>query len=59
MQWPIFNDKMKRLVDQSQREVEKAVIGTGRYQVKEQYRHLIVDQKKRLQMTEAQRACHL
>ena len=44
-QWPIFNDKMKQLVDQSQQEVEKAIIGTGRYQMKEQYRHLIVDQK--------------
>jgi len=58
-QWPIFNDKMKQLVDLSQREVEKAVIGTGRYQVKEQYRHLIVDQKKWFRMTEAQRARHL
>ena len=44
-QWPIFNDKMKQLVDQSQQEVKKAIIGTGRYQMKEQYRHLIVDQK--------------
>ena len=53
-QWPAFNEKMKQLVDLSQQEVEKAIVSTGKYKVREQYHHLIVDQKRWFRMTEVQ-----
>ena len=36
---PVFIDKFKELVHEQQRELEKAVISRGKYQLKEEYRH--------------------
>ena len=32
-QWAVFNQKMKETVEQQQQEVEKAIIGCGKYTV--------------------------
>ena len=58
-QWAVFNQKMKKLVEQQQREVEKAVIGCGKYRLRPEYIFLAVDEEKLFRMTEAQRLRHL
>ena len=58
-QWGMFNDKMKKLVEQQQREVEKAVINCGRYRLRSEYTFLAVAEDKWFRMTEAQCIQHL
>ena len=55
----IFNNKVKHLVEQQQREVEKAVIGYGVSQLKQQYSFLSVPEEKWFRMSQEQRQQHL
>ncbi len=58
-QWSVFNNKVKHLVEQQKREVEKAVIGYGVCQLKSQYSFLSVPEEKWFRMTQEQRQLHL
>ena len=58
-QWGVFNNKVKNLVEQQKREVERAVIGYGVYQLKPQYSFLAVPEDKWFRMTQDQRQLHL
>ena len=42
LDWPTFNDMMKRFVMEQQEEVCKAVIGTGQYSLKKKYQSLSI-----------------
>ena len=37
---PVFIDKVKEMVNEQQRELERAVIGRGKYRLKQQYEYL-------------------
>ena len=37
MQWPNFNESLKAFIIEQQEEVEKAVIGGGKYELREEY----------------------
>ena len=56
---PVFIDKVKELVKEQQREVERAVIGRGKYQFREEYRYLEVPESKWFTMNTEQRRNHL
>ena len=58
-QWGMFNDKMKKLVEQQQREVEKAVTNCGRFRLQSEYSFLAVAEDKWFRMIEEQRIQHL
>ena len=58
-QWGVFNNKVKHLVEQQQREVEKAVIGYGESQLKPQYSFLSIPEEKWFRMSQEQRQQHL
>ena len=45
-QWGVFNQKMKKAVEQQQREVEKAVIGCGKYRLRTEYSFLVIAKEK-------------
>ena len=53
-QWGIFNEKVKKIVQQQQREME-AVIGYGEYQLRQQYSFLAMSEEKWYRMSEDQR----
>ena len=56
-QWPEFNDRMKELVGQQQRDVEKAVLHEGEYTLKPQFKELEVSEPgKWWRMNEGQRS---
>lgn len=42
LDWPTFNESMKRFVMDQQEEVSKSIVGTGQYILKDDYRHLAV-----------------
>lgn len=46
-QWPEFNEMMKELVGQQQRDIEKAVLHEGEYTLKLQFQALEVSQPGR------------
>ena len=50
---------MKKAVEQQQREVEKAVIGCGKYRLRTEYSFLVIAEEKWFRMTEAQHLQHL
>ena len=56
-QWPEFNERMKELVGQQQRDVEKAVLREGEYTLKPQFKELEVSEPgKWWRMNEEQRS---
>ena len=56
---PIIVDKMKEIVGEQQKEVERAVIDRGKYSLKSEYRFSQVSQDKWFTMNAQQRAKHL
>lgn len=56
---PEFLQKFKELVQEQEREVEKAVIGRGKYELRNQYRSWYVPEAKWFTMTTTQREQHL
>ena len=41
-QWPIFNEKMKEFIEQQQRDVDMAIVGGGRLQIWDKFKHFEV-----------------
>ena len=59
-QWPAFNDSMKEFVGQQQREVEKAIVGGGKFVLWDAYKCFeVTEAGKWWKMTEEQRKLHL
>ena len=56
---PQFVQKMKTLITTQKKEIERAVIGMGEYQVSSQFEKFAVDARKFFQMTESQREMSL
>ena len=54
-QWGVFNEKVKRIVKQQQREVKKAIIGYGEYMLRPQYSFLAIPEEKWFRMSQDQR----
>ena len=52
---PLFIEKVKELVNEQRREVERAVIGRGKYRISEQYQFLAVPESQWFLMTPTQR----
>ena len=60
MQWPEFNERMKAFVKGQQEEVEKAVVGGGKYELRDEYKFLEVTKDgKWWKMNAGQRENHL
>lgn len=58
-QWGIFNEKVKKIVQQQQREMEKAIIGYGEYQLRSQFSFLAVNEEKWFRLSQEQRLFHI
>ena len=56
---PVFIDKVKELAAEQQMELERAVVGRGKYQFQEKYRFLQVTESKWFTMNAQQRTKHL
>ena len=56
---PEFINKVKEVITEQQREVERAVISRGKYQFREQYKHLEISEMKWFSMSSEQRKKHL
>ena len=56
---PNFIQHLKEVIDEQQREIERAVIRRGKLEFKEEYRFLEVDESKWFQMTKQQREKHM
>ena len=56
---PQFMDKLHALCEEQQHEVEKAIIGCGKYTLRPQYQYLEVDESKCFLMMIEQRKQHL
>ena len=56
---PEFIDKVKEVITEQQREVERAVISRGKYHFREQYKHLEISEMKWFSMNSEQRKKHL
>ena len=56
---PEFIDKVKEVITEQQREVERAVISRGKYHFQEQYKHLEISEMKWFSMNSEQRKKHL
>ena len=54
-QLPEFVDKMKILMEEQRHEIERAIINTGQYKLKEEYKHLGVSPSDWCKMTSEQR----
>lgn len=54
----VFNEKVKGVVMQQQREMEKAIIGYGEYHLRPEYSFLAVKEEKWFRMTQSQRQKH-
>ena len=50
-----FVDELKQVIDDQEREIEKAVICTGKYQFKSEYKHLEVPESKWYKMSPSQK----
>ena len=56
---PDFIDIIKQVIDEQQREVERAIIGRGKYKLRAQYSTLEVQEAKWFAMTVQQRQKHI
>ena len=56
---PHFLMQMKELIDEQEKEVERAVLKHGKYEFEDDYRHLEVPEAKWFRMTPQQRKRHL
>jgi len=58
-EWPKFNESMKELIKENYQLVELSVIDHGDFKFRPQYQHLVVSQRRWIQMTPKQRQHHL
>lgn len=56
---PEFLDKLRQLIQDQQSEVEKAVIGRGKYELRSHYRSWYIPESKWFSMSQSQRTTHL
>ena len=57
---PMFLDKLKEVIDEQERELERAVIDRGKYEFCAEYRHLVKEQSEWfLKMSASQKGGHL
>ena len=56
---PQFIDKVKEVIAEQQREVERAIINRGKYRFREQYKYLEISEMKWFAMNSEQRKKHL
>jgi hypothetical protein len=56
---PEFVRKLKELIDEQERELERAVAGRGKFQFCEEFQHLQMEEAKWYEMTHQQRKKHL
>ena len=54
-----FVDHLKAVVDEQYREIERAIIGRGKYRLKKQYSFLQVSEERWFKMNESQRLDHI
>ena len=54
-----LTEKLREAIDEQEREVEKAVIGRGKFRFKEEYKHLQVSENQWFRMKPEQRQAHL
>ena len=54
-----FNEKLREAIDEQEREVERAVIGRGKFRFKEEYKHLQVSENQWFRMKPEQHQAHL
>ena len=54
-----FLTKLRQLIEDQQREVEKAIIGRGKFELRSQYRSWYVPETKWFSMSQSQRTSHL
>ena len=54
-----FVDKLKQVIDDQEKEIEKAVIQRGKYKFKAEYKHLEIPESQWYKMTSQQRKKHL
>ena len=57
--WAIFNEIIKKAVENQQREFEKSLVGLGQYSLQNQYSFLSVQEDKWFKMTTNQRLYHI
>lgn len=55
----VFIQKLREFVEEQENEIERAVIGHGKYELRPQYRHLQVAETKCFSMSTSQRIKHL
>ena len=58
-QWPVFNSKVKKFVDDLQNEMEKAIMGCRQYRLKPQYKFLGVPEETWFKINAEQRLRHI
>ena len=56
---PVFIEKVKELIDEQGKEIERAVIDRGKYRLRSQYRYLQIEENRWFTMTAQQRSSHL
>ena len=54
-----LTEKLREVIDEQEKEVERAIIGRGKYRFKEEYQSLQVAENKWFKMTTDQRQTHL
>ena len=55
----VFVEKLKEVIDDQEKEVDKAVINRGKFHFKSEYKHLEVPETKWYKMSASQRKAHL
>ena len=58
-QWAVFNNKVKKAVENHQHEIEKAIIGIGQYRIRQQYSFLVCSEDTWFRMTSDQRLVYI
>ena len=56
---PVFAGKVKELINEQEKEIERAIIDRGKYRLRSQYRYLQIEESKWFTMTAQQRSSHL
>ena len=56
---PVFVQHLKELIEEQQREIERAIIGRGKYEFTKEYKYLEISEDKWFKMTTQQRERHI
>ena len=58
-QWAVFNNKVKKAIENHQHEMEKAIISSGQYRIRQPYSFLVCSEDTWFRMTSDQRLVHI